>query len=252
MADVLHTPPIILTDANWQKEKGAIAKLAGETGIGSALKELDKRHKAVDWTKITAEGYGKLHSVEEVDEAVKKAKSYYAKYVQPLRDQALAISKLASATADKFKKNRMIPASSAKHVQSLGDSASQYATELKSLDAEFATFGEYKKKLEKQIADQRKMIGPSMAKLAKGIKDALANPTREQWIESMQQNCRSVCNGLKVVPEWNAAFWKTWEKNDGTRFLSQLDGTTGDVQKIQREVLRILEDLKKLKVGLGI
>src|SRR5665213_2142073 len=47
------TIPAILTDANWQKEKGVVAKLVKrETGIGELMKQLATAYGTVDWTKF--------------------------------------------------------------------------------------------------------------------------------------------------------------------------------------------------------
>jgi hypothetical protein len=50
MADYQLNP--LLTDAAWQKNKGAYAKMAGETGMGAALARMNSAYKAVDWEFI--------------------------------------------------------------------------------------------------------------------------------------------------------------------------------------------------------
>ena len=243
--------PPILTEADWNKNKGVIAKMAGETGIGAALKKLSDLHKPIDFTKFTAGGYGKLHNDKEVDEALKQAKALYAAKIEPLRKQLFAISALATTVAAKFKANKLIPASSTKHVLDLGKAASDFAVEMKSMDAEFKSFEALKLKLAEQIKGQRALIKTSMTKLAAGIKATLANPTKEEWNTSMKQQCRSICNGIKVVPEWNQAYWSTWSKNDGETFFGKLKGKPEDKPMIEAEVKRIAGDLKELAKGLG-
>ena len=44
--------PAVLTKANWDKNKGAVAKMAGATGVGDALAKLETAYKAVDWRKF--------------------------------------------------------------------------------------------------------------------------------------------------------------------------------------------------------
>jgi hypothetical protein len=248
--ETMRPLPAILTEANWNKNKGTFAKMAGETGVGAALKKLTDLYNAIDWAQLEAGGYGKLHNNEEVDAALVKAKAYYASKVEPVRTQLRAVEKLGNDTAAKFKANKLIPGASTKHVQNLATEADHFAVELKSLDTEFKTFEAAKQKLAEQIKLQINMMKPSLAKLAEGIKKTLANPTKEEWGNSMAQQCRSVCNGLKVVPEWNAQFWKTWEKNDGMRFQSQLTGAPEDAALIKSEVARIAGDFKTLVAGL--
>jgi len=50
MADYKLSP--LLTDVAWQKNKGAYAKMAGETGMGAALARMNSAYKAVDWEFI--------------------------------------------------------------------------------------------------------------------------------------------------------------------------------------------------------
>ena len=44
--------PAVLTKANWDKNKGVVAKMAGATGVGDALSKLEAAYKAVDWKKF--------------------------------------------------------------------------------------------------------------------------------------------------------------------------------------------------------
>jgi hypothetical protein len=224
--------------------------MAGETGIGEALKKLATLYAAVSWPELHATGYGKLHDHAEVDAALQKAKAHYAAKVEPMRTHLRAIQKLANEVAAKFKANKLIPSSSTKHVLNLAAEADRYAVELKSLDAEFKSFDEYKQKLDAQIKQQKDLMKASIQKLAAGIQKTLANPTKQEWVDSMAQQCRSIANGIKVVPEWNKTFWSTWEKNDGIRFQSQLKGGPEDADPIKAECNRIKGDLMKLISGL--
>ena len=52
MAD--PTWPVTLTDKDWQKKKGNISKLAGETGIGDAMDDAEKAFDKIDWKKFDA------------------------------------------------------------------------------------------------------------------------------------------------------------------------------------------------------
>lgn len=46
--------PEILTNRHWQKNKGLLAKAAGETGVGSQMDKVQVAFKAVDWKKFDA------------------------------------------------------------------------------------------------------------------------------------------------------------------------------------------------------
>src|SRR5262245_18978701 len=44
--------PVILTEADWKKNKGLLAKGVGETGVGAAMGQLKTAYEAVDWDKF--------------------------------------------------------------------------------------------------------------------------------------------------------------------------------------------------------
>jgi hypothetical protein len=50
MADYPLNP--LLTNVAWQKNKGAYAKMAGTTGLGTALTAMNSAYRAVDWEFI--------------------------------------------------------------------------------------------------------------------------------------------------------------------------------------------------------
>lgn len=238
------TYPPILTNGNWQKQKGLIAKVvAGETGIGAALTKLQAGFGAIDQSKLSAAGWGKLHNPEEVDEALKQAKGYYTSKVEPFRKQCFEVASLARKREEEFKKSSKIPASSRKHVGEIAQAASNLGTEFKSLDKEFAGFETKKKQLEQQIEGQKQLIRPNIGKLENGCKATLANPTGAEWTKSMTQQCRSIANGIKVVPEWNKLFWGTWAKLDGL----QVGEAETDANLIKAEVQKVQKALGELK-----
>ena len=75
-----------LTNADWQKQKGKIAKIAGSTGVGPALKKVEAAFSKVDFQKFDAKMscQGKKQRNEAGIEAARKAASaeYKAKVVR--------------------------------------------------------------------------------------------------------------------------------------------------------------------------
>lgn len=131
------TIPVILTQADWNKKKGVIAKMAGETGIGAAMKLLETEWKKVDWQemdpddafakagiKATPTNYSKLLAT---------AKGQLSK-VEAVRVKVKALRDLATTTEAKFKKSKLIPSSSTQHVANIKRTADQFWIELKSID----------------------------------------------------------------------------------------------------------------------
>lgn len=130
------TYPVILTQKDWDKKKGVIAKAYGKTGIGAECAKLEAAYRAVDWSKLDiATRFDK-----EMGLAWQKP-DYTPAKLKGIRDDAAAeasgrLNTLAKALKDfhafctpvvaKFKKSN-IPASSAKHVESMQKAAADFA-----------------------------------------------------------------------------------------------------------------------------
>ncbi|MFT5423234.1 MAG: hypothetical protein ACI89L_001008 [Phycisphaerales bacterium] len=138
--------PKALTNKDWQKQKGTLAK-SKKTGLGEKLTALEAAHKKIDWDKLTAIGYGRLNTEKEVDEAQKKAMTYYKGSVLTVRTDALALSKKAGEVAKEFKKSKLIPKSARIAAEDISSGSMNFGTALKSLDSEWATFEKYREQL---------------------------------------------------------------------------------------------------------
>ena len=125
--------PDALTNASWQKNKGLIAKAAGETGIGDLMKKAVTAYGAVDWGKFKiaekAAGSGMSRTQQDIDDAVKEALKEGPKIKaldKAVRDIEVAAKKLA---AD-WKNNKKIPAASVKYAQEISDAALAFDFEI--------------------------------------------------------------------------------------------------------------------------
>jgi hypothetical protein len=246
------TYPAILTNKDWQKNKGAIAKFAGKTGLGPELDKLEVAFKKVDQGKLTAGGYGKLHNKEEIDNAQKQAKDYYAKNVQPVRDLALAVSRKGGEVEKDFKSKKTIPKKSTEHVGKLAKEALNFATALKSFDAEWKTFDEQRAKLQAHIDLSKKKMDVDIKNAEGAIKECLkAGATAQAWEDHVHQRCRSICNGIKIVPEWNKDQWGTWQKfGDHYHEKGVKKGGPDEAKQIAAKCKELVGELQKLKTYL--
>ena len=249
---MLTAYPKILTNKDWQSNKGKIAKIAGKTGIGPELDKLEKSYKKVDFSLLTANGYGKLHNFDEIDETLKKAKAYYVKTIQPVREQALSVSRKADDVEKKFKSKKAIPKSSAAHVAKLGKEALNFATAMKSFDEEFKTFDAYKAKIQQHIDLSKKKIGTDIKNAEVGIVKCIKDgATCNAWNNNVHQRARSICNGIRVVPEWNKDLWKKWEKfGDHYHTKGVKEGDSDEAAKIKAKCKEMAAELQKLKAYL--
>lgn len=140
--------PTLLTVENWNKNKGVIAKMHGETGIGAALQDLKVTWKKVDWNlfdpKTLQARYGfKDNNVDDAKAALAKAeKDLQAEFkdVEAVRKKLLAFNTLSSSVATKFKASKTIPASSRKLVEDMNKASSNLAVALKSIDQEWKAY----------------------------------------------------------------------------------------------------------------
>src|SRR5260221_5633672 len=77
----------ILTETEWNKNKGAIAKLAGETGIGALMKQVKKDYDAVHWGFFDVQRALKSGvSPEVAKHALETAKAEYQHTAPLLKD----------------------------------------------------------------------------------------------------------------------------------------------------------------------
>jgi len=244
--------PQVLLPANWEKNKGTIAKMAGETGIGAALTKLKTLHGQIDWTQLTANGYGKLHDDGEIADAEKKAKAYYAAKVQPYAKYAGEVTELAVGVAKKFSANKLIPKASIAYVAQIAKAADVVKVACRSLDEEWKTFDAYRAKLQQQIEGQKKLIRPNIEKLKKGLADCIKTPTKASWNDNVKQQCRSINNGVQVNPEWKAQFGATWVKYDGETFYGKLkDDAKLDEKAKKKQADDIVAMCKEIQGALG-
>ena len=130
--------PSVLTESDWNKKKGIIAKMAGETGIGAQLKKVETTYEKVDWTVFDAKAVSKtVQSKDDVDKAILTAKKVYSSDVEKHRAELSKLRDLASKAALSFKKNKLIPKASVEVAEAISSSADRFFVQLKSMDSEF-------------------------------------------------------------------------------------------------------------------
>lgn len=125
--------PVELTKANWDKNKGLLAKMAGFTGIGDSLTTLKAAYDKVGWDKIELPWVNNRPSQAEftlakLDAMVKIAVAEMNGSAANLRTAALATRDLAKKTEADFKKNKAIPSASTKLCATIGTSAEHLAS----------------------------------------------------------------------------------------------------------------------------
>ncbi len=124
--------PKILTRKDWDKNKGVIAKLAGETGLGAKMDDVQKLFDAVDWDALNLTkrredwrwgGSGTLISMDSWNKIFSEAKAEVAGNLAKVSKALYELRDLAKDVQAKFKKSKTIPSSSAKHVGEIAAAA---------------------------------------------------------------------------------------------------------------------------------
>lgn len=125
--------PDILKAANWDKQKGIIAKLAKvEPDPTAACKNAEAAFNKVNWAKMDGMAASKLGTSSEINDFIKGMKTEYVTSIEPARKALFDLSAVLAKTAAAFKSSSIIPKSSREHVEKMGSAASNVATTLKS------------------------------------------------------------------------------------------------------------------------
>jgi hypothetical protein len=122
----------MLTDKDWQKKKGNVAKLGGETGLGATLEK--GKHS-----------YDNVLNAMKVVEGVPNSKfTDEWKHVSAALDATYkelnAISALSGSTENKWKRIPAFPAASLKAVKAIQAAAAEFSKELKAAAHERVSF----------------------------------------------------------------------------------------------------------------
>jgi hypothetical protein len=125
--------PTILTKKDWDKKKGVIAKMHGETGIGDMMLACVGAFNDVDWDKLNLFKQRmdwKTVTVKAWEAKVKDAASEMNGKLDKLVKKLYELRDLAKDVQAKFKKSKTIPKASADHVGDIATEADQLGVSL--------------------------------------------------------------------------------------------------------------------------
>lgn len=143
--------PAKLSPAYWDKHKGAVAKMAGKTGVGEALKALVKKYEGVNWSVIDpTTGISRAKTAEELAKYKKAAQEEYYGAGESFYKEIEKARKVLDDVHDKFTKNKLIP-------QKSTDLVGDMLNEIKSLDLNF-----------KKLSVDFKQFDVALSKLGQG------------------------------------------------------------------------------------
>lgn len=203
--------PVVLTDKDWQKKKGLLAK-AVKTGLQAELKKGEDLHKKIDTSALLPARHAPK-TLADLDLGLKEAKDYYKANVEPLRTQLRVIEATSAKASAALAKAKLGDASKA--ATAIGKAADLFAVSCKSIDFE----PDYKAGLER-IAKLNmlaaKLLKDSIKKFQTSSKAFVGGDhTQEAWDTLVKQNGRSVSNSVKQLANYNAAFWGKFKMFQG-------------------------------------
>jgi hypothetical protein len=238
--------PVILTDADWQKKKGIIAKAAGETGIGKAMKAVEVEWKKVDWEDLDPNAAwnktGLQRNPVNYAKVFNAAKAEYSK-IAAVRSKVKTLADLAEKTEAKFKSSKLIPSSSREHVGKIAKEADRLWIELKSIDQiwtaeEKAVKLHYNTKLKQTADNLGKAIPIVLGRADKFVEAVKKDPKPKTFNDGMPKVARDITQQIgnvekilgegidvgKPVPKNELAGLKPWG-NDGRKVDDKANAT---------------------------
>jgi hypothetical protein len=252
--------PEELTNKDWQKKKGALAKMAGKTDIGATMTDAKSRIRQdrLDFARGRPDGDSGSKVDPEDQGGESAAMTHITKVIEgKVRPKIKEIKELAAAAEAEWSKSKLIPKSSAKHAALVSTTADHYWIALKGNSVTFTNLlDEYDKLVEKLVKhqkDQIELLKPQIEKLEVSLKACAASPSKANYLglpskpESVHQRCRSMCNAISVLPNLKAKYWATWEPF-GNKYPADArdgDGEAEDVKKMLTNIVIALADFKK-------
>jgi len=244
----IPTIPAILTKADWDKNKGIIAKIGvGETGIGAAMEKVRAAYEAVDWRKFDASKVfsGLAKSEEEVDKALSGAKAERASKVENLRKELRNLESLARKAEAAFKANKLVPHSSTEHVGNIAVAADHMAVACKSMDDEFKTFEAMKVKIrqrEENIRQRDEMVRKKLLGYLDKIPPAISNLRGKPDLTAFSKFRLDLVRGLALAlhDQKMTAFVPTWTKFGAEGYQpKKTDEIKPKLAEIEKEVAKV-------------
>jgi len=237
--------PTVLTNTNWQSNKGKIAKLLkGKTGIGAQLLLLEKKYKAIKWQLFDPTTGGPLpkprtrEAVDERWEQAMKARPQLDTY----RKEIFAIRDKLKLLGTQWEKSKVVPASSRKHVQvTMVKAAEQFALDIKDIDDSGYV------KIRQEIQRVEQVANQMLANWVKGVEKAIplvkTTPTVAKYGEVMHQQVRGLGTAISKMPRYKNIYDTDWEKKVGDGFMR---GVT-DGEPVKKKVGEVETALARFK-----
>ena len=149
---------------------------------------------------------------------------------------------LASLAAE-WKKSKLIPSSSTKHVEEVAKACEQLALECKSMDLK--SFDQMKAEIQSNEGKAREMVKTWAASIRTGAAAVNTTPTIETYNAKLYQKIRGMGTAVSNIPELKAKWSPVWGNGGMSSQDWTKDATTPE--KLKGKVKIVLDQLQKLE-----
>jgi len=238
--------PDILTEKNWQKNKGLFATMQGKTGIGELMKKLASAYDDINWALFDPDSIklNDRNTPTKLQRLGDLADKEFTNKVSLVRKAAESLSQEARAVAEKWKKTSTIPSASRRHVEGIDIAAQNLAASLRNFKSWQGAYDSLLERVEhaQEFAFAR-LVAANNAK--NHSTEALESLTREIMEFALKEKDNVRHDGKRVAAEMSALI-----KRADVLFKNKPRGDYKIIESVQPyldspEVDRVCEDYKR-------
>lgn len=124
--------PAILTKADWDRNKGRMARFVGRTGVGETLEKCARLYGAVDWEALELSRGMALRDFTQSEWRLRfdKARRETAGPLRTFVDSLYELRDVARRAGDSFDRNPLISKDSTSHARAVGAAAAELGVAL--------------------------------------------------------------------------------------------------------------------------
>lgn len=181
--------PRILTNADWQKRKGKIAKLAGKTGIGSRMDAAKEAFDNVNWSQFDLAAHlpkGKPSSRAQIEKLYATAVRQLPK-VKEVDKVSHELARVSLTTAMEWRKSKRIPSSARKQAEAIHNAAMQFNRQV-AVDIVEAKLAKQRSELEQLVHRVNKQSKLSSDSAEDFLQLCARRPDREDYVRALRRH----------------------------------------------------------------
>jgi len=184
--------PRELTISNWKTKK---SRLVTAMDLEKLLAELDRQHRKIDQSKLSAGGYRNLVTAEAVEEASHTAAQAFDRWVKPHLKLLETTEAAAKKTADRLVRAKTVPKADIQLVQAIYKACvDQQKAWSDPTQNGRRTFERQMKSVAEKQAPLRRKVDRAIKDLVLAIRTTKSSPTVPYWLvgKDPRIQCKSI------------------------------------------------------------